>query len=160
MTATETVARVLESGLIKRGLMHIPGRGATKQELEALSRKLVRPLSDAHSTLLMRWNGINLDVVRIYAVTPVPGELRGLEEVQAGPLTEIRGAIVFGDDPSGFVYAESLDGTIISLDSSFGTVSVVAEDLDSFFGRLVFGIDAAKFAGDDWFDEVKQAGLI
>lgn len=159
MMAVETIERVLDSDILKLSLTYVPGRGATAQELTELSRVLSRQLSTRHLTLLKRWNGINLDIVRLYGATPTSGELRALSETQTGPLAEVPGSIVIGDDPSGFVYAEALTGEIISFDSSFGDVKTIASDLDDFFSRLVFGIDAAQFAGDEWLRDLRKADL-
>lgn len=159
MTAIEAIKRVIESKVLKKSLTYLPGRGATVQELAELSDKLPRPLSTRHLALLKHWNGINLDVVRLYGASPTFGELRGLSETQSGPLTKVPGAIVFGDDPSGFIYAEASNGEILSFDSSFGEIKAIASNLDDFFTRLVFGKDAAEFAGDEWMNNLRMGGF-
>lgn len=160
MTAVQTIERVLKSKILKESLTYVPGRGVTSQELMELSNKLPRTLSEAQLSLLKRWNGLNLDVVRVYGASPTDGELRGLSEVQSGPLSEISGNVIFADDPSGFVYAETSTGEIISFDSSFGEVKTIAASLDDFFDRLVFGKDADQFAGKDWLSDLRDAGLV
>jgi len=159
MTAVETVVRVLESKVLRSSLIYIPDRGATDLEIAALSKHLPRPLSDAHRALLQRWNGINLDVIRVYAAS-AQTELRSLRDTQAGPFADVKGALVFGDDPSGFVYAEALTGQVICFDSSSGDIKIIAAGLDALFAKLVFGEDAATFGGDEWVEELKRAGLI
>lgn len=156
----ETIERVLEAKVLKKSLIYVPERGATEQELAELAKKLPRVLSESHLSLLKRWNGINLDVLRLYGASPAIGELRALSEAQSGLLVSLPGAIVFGDDPSGFVYAETLTGEIVSFDSSYGDLRAVASSLDDFIERLVFGKDADKFAGDDWRDDLRGAGLV
>lgn len=158
MTAIEIIERALESKVIKNSLTYVPDRGATSEELSILSKDLPRFLSESHLSILKKWNGINLDMVRLYGASPSQ-ELRGLSETQYGPLLYFPDAIIFGDDPSGFVYAERSDGKIFALDSSSGGIEIVATSLDDFFTRLVFGEDADQFAGDEWLSEVKRAGL-
>jgi hypothetical protein len=57
------------------------------------------------------------------------------------------GTIQFGDDPSGFMYAERTAGEIVSWDASNGEAKTIATDLDDFLVRLVCGPDADQFAG-------------
>lgn len=160
MTAIDTIENVLRAKLLKASLIFIPQHGATEQALDALSKVLPRSLSKTHLSLLKRWNGVNLDVVRIYGATSTPNELRGLADVQNEPFSQIPGAIVFGDDPSGFVYAESLDGKIMSLDLSSGEIETIANNMNDFFSSFVFGPKAAEFAGDAWLSKLKKVGLI
>jgi len=80
--------------------------------------------------------------------------------MQSKALINVPGAIFFGDDPSGFVYAETLNGTIVSMDSSSGEIKIISSNVDDFFSRLIFGKDASRFAGDDWADGLKAASLI
>lgn len=159
MGAVETIERVLASGVLTASLVFVPARGATAEELRELSVKLPRALSERHEELLRRWNGLNLDVIRLYGASPTAGELRGLLESQRYG-NAAQGAIVFGDDPSGFVYIENKDGQIAALDSSLGTQRLIASSLDDFFGRLVFGSDAQHFAGKAWLEELKSRGIV
>lgn len=71
----------------------------------------------------------------------------------------VGGAIVVGSDPSGFVYLQAADQRVYSLDTDGGDFEQIAENLDDFFERLVFGPDAATFAGDDWLAELRKAGM-
>lgn len=159
-SAASVIERVINSKLLTLGLSYIPERGATEEELAILNSSLPRRLSDSHATLLRRWNGLNLDSIRLYGATPTPGELRGLVESQFEELTELDGAIAFGNDPTGFIYCESESGEIVSVDSQTGKVSHQADTLDAFFGQLVFGPRAAEFAGESWLNEIKAAGLL
>lgn len=159
MTATETIELVLKVRLLRKSLVFVPDRGATEPELVELSKKLSRPLSSMHISLLRRWNGLNLDVIRLYGASPTASELRGIAEAQSGPIVMIPGMVVFGDDPSGYVYAEALSGEVVSFDSSSGESKIVASSLDDFFGRLVFGSDAGEFAGDRWLQDIRSVGL-
>lgn len=160
MAAIDVIERALAADILLPSLTYVPQRGAVKEQLTSISGVLPRPLSESHERLLKRWDGLNLDVLRLYGASPHPGELRGLAEAQIGPLVAVPGTVVFGDDPAGFVYGETKSGEVMSFDSASGQMKKVAESIDDFFERLVFGKDAADFAGADWLYELKSAGLV
>jgi len=159
MTAVDVIERALDAGILIESLTYVPQRGATEGELAKVAGDLRRPLSEGHANILRRWNGINLDVLRVHGASPSPGEIQGLAEVQSGPLADVHGTVVFGDDSSGFVYGETESGEVMSLDLASGQIKKIAASIDDFFVRLVFGKDAAEFAGECWLDELKGAGI-
>jgi hypothetical protein len=150
----------LIANVLKKALTFIPPRGATDMEIAAAGQVLRRPLSARHAALLRRWNGLNLEVVRLYGATETPGEIRALAEAQLPLLAARPGTVVFGDDPAGFVYGELERGEVVLWDSDLGDMDVVATNLDEFFDRLVFGAGAEQFAGEDWKSKLKAAGLL
>jgi hypothetical protein len=160
MSAVDKIERVLRANVLKKALTFIPPRGATDMEIAAAGKALPRPLSARHSALLRRWNGMNLDVVRVYGATETPKEIRALTDAQLSVLAATPGSIVFGDDPAGFVYAELANGQIALWDSDFGDIEIVAANLDEFFDRLVFGVDAEQFAGEEWKLRLEAAKLL
>ena len=87
-------------------------------------------------------------------------ELRQLSDAQTDMFSGVSNYIVFGDDPSGFMYAEDDGGVIYSVQVSTGDVKELARSLDDFFERLVFGKDAKEFGGQDWEEELRDAGLL
>lgn len=176
---------VLAADLISADLIFVPERGASDAEIAAAEAQVGQRFSDALRRFLRRWNGINLDVVRIDAVGDVaPGhgidliarsqwwqeeeENRrafGLSHpdvandaalLDAPGLTIFsRELVVFGSDPAGFAYAEGPEGAIFSLDHDGGDVDRVARDFDAFFADYMFGKDAATFMDDEWVNEVR-----
>jgi hypothetical protein len=160
VSAIDTIERVLRAHVLKKGLTFIPPRGATDIEVAAADNALQRPLSARHAALLRRWNGLNLEVVRLYGATETPGEIRALAEAQLPVLAATPGTIVFGDDPAGFVYGELADDRIVIWDSELGGIEVVAANMDEFFDHLVFGADADQFAGEDWKAKLEAAKLL
>jgi hypothetical protein len=160
MSAVDKIDRVLRANVLRKGLTYIPQRGATDIEIAAANKALQRPLSTRHTALLRRWNGLNLEVVRLYGATETPGEIRALAEAQLAMLAATQRAIVFGDDPAGFVYAELTDGRIVLWDSDLGDIEVVAANMDEFFDRLVFGADADQFAGEGWRSRLEAAKVL
>ncbi len=81
-------------------------------------------------------------------------------ETQENPLGDFPGVVLFGDDPSGFIYGENKYGEILSFDTQSGNVKLIAADMEEFFTELLFGPDAARFAGQEWLEELRAAGLL
>lgn len=158
MTAVTTIGRVLSSGLLDPDLSTIVGRGATEAEIRAAEDFLGRELSGGFRAVLGHWNGIDLDVLRLYGVGTTDPGIGNIETCQL-PAGTSRGSVVIGSDPSGFVYLERVDGQILQLDTDGNAVKPVASDFDDFIDRLVFGVDAARFGGDAWADEIKAHGI-
>ena len=159
MSAVATIERVLGSALLRPTLISVPATGATEGQIARVESRLPRSLSQPHRTLLARWNGLDLDVLRIHGADSSgidgPRDLASRQDAAALPRS-----IVFADDPSGFVYVEDELGVIWSMDSDGGEAKQVAPDLDAFFSDLVFGRHAAKFMGQSWADELMAAGLL
>lgn len=160
MNAVSKIERVIDSGILIEELTVIPVSGATDEMILGEEKKLPRSLSAQHKDILRRWNGINMDIVRLYGCGAVENELSRLSDRQTGVLSEIEGNIVFGDDPAGYMYAEANDGRILSVDTSSSEIKEVADNMDKFFTELVFGVSAKEFAGEEWQQELINAGLI
>jgi len=156
--AFEVIARVAAAGVLNPSLSTIASRGATASELEATESEIGRPLPKAYRTLLGRWNGLDLDVVRIFGCGAVEAGLTSLTEEQVD-WPEVKGWIAIGSDPSGFIYFADKEGAILSYDTDGGDIEKCASDLDDFLGRLVFGSDAAQFCGEEWARELRKVGL-
>ena len=157
MTGIETIDAVLASGVLNGNLVVLPPNGATSEELAAAEQELGRPLSDTHRAILRRWNGIDLDVIRLYGVGVVVPGIRPLVAAQLN--WETLPGLVIGSDPAGFVYLEGADGQALVYDTDGGGVKAVASDLDELFSRYVFGCNAATFGGAEWLAELQRAGL-
>ncbi|MFS2205189.1 MULTISPECIES: SMI1/KNR4 family protein [unclassified Variovorax] len=157
MTSVEVIENVLASGVLTKALVHLPTVGADNDALKELSARLNRSLSMMHEQILKKWDGINLDVIRIYGVTSnVLGVKKIITSQSFSPAPD---AIVFADDPTGFLYAEAQNGEVLSIDSSSGEVEEKARNIDDFFTRLVFGKDAAEFMGDQWLEDLRASGI-
>lgn len=160
MSSVSIIEKVINSEVLLEEMLVLPKIGNSNEGFIQEETSLVRNLSDSHKSILRKWNGFNLDVIRLYGCGVVHEELKRLSTCQTGPLTEREGVIVFGDDPVGFVYGEQVDGSILSEDTSTGDVKVIAKNMDDFFERLVFGVDAVEFGGIEWEDELKDAGVL
>jgi len=160
MSAVSIIEKAINSEVLLEDMLVLPIKGSDNDMFAREEINLVRSLSEMHKSILRKWNGFNLDVVRFYGCDATHEELKRLSNCQTGPLVELDGVIVIGDDPAGFVYGEQANGKILMEDTSSGEVIEVAEDLDDFFERFVFGVDAANFGGADWADELRDANLI
>jgi hypothetical protein len=153
ITVLETVTspEVLASGLLLRELVSIPARGAADAEISEQETRLGKPLSEGFRRFLRRWNGINLDVIRLYGTTNVSDGIESLTSPQPAALADF---IAIGSDPAGFIYAEDSAGRIYSFDHDGGEVECVAHSFDEFIVDYVFGKNSAAFMGDDWYRQV------
>lgn len=137
------VERVLASGVVSELLVRLQEPASTS-ELDETESRLGVLLPEALKALLGRWNGASLDVVRF-----VPcGQLRHEPE-----------GVYFADDPAGFMYFIQPSGAVLSLDTDDGDTRVVASDVEDFLSGYVFGPRAIDFAGNEWANELAQAGL-
>ena len=149
---------MLAKRLISASLSVIPSNGVQEAGLRRLESQLPRALSMQHRALLSTWNGLNLDVIRIFGVEPVADRIPELIENQT-LVPEGSGNIAFGSDPSGFLYFEDAAGSVLSFDHDGGEVKLVASCIDEFIDDIVFGPRADSFMGEDWLIELRGAGL-
>ena len=159
MSAVEVIERALASGVLDPDMTKLPAGGATPDLLREEERAVGRSFSARHKEILSRWNGINLDMLRVYGCGETPAGIKRLAANQWPDLGDLEG-VAFADDPAGFVYFEEEGGGVLSFGSDGGDVERVADDLDDFFARYVFGEDAHLFAGDEWKEELRTHGLL
>ena len=153
---------ILASGLFARTMIQVPVAGATDKAIEDLERALPRSVSAAHRAILCRWNGLDLDVVRILGVPPVEPGFKTILDFQ--PLiesdTRLSTGVVFATDPSGFLYIEKSDGSIYSVDHDGGEITFCASTVDEFFDVLVFGNRSSEFLGHQWLYTLQRLGIV
>jgi len=154
--AIAKIEQVICSGVLLEGLTFVPIHGATNAEISAAEVAVSRPISDSHKVLLRRWNGLNLDVIRVFGCDPSENEVRNLADCQRADSNNT----VFGDDPAGFAYSEAPDGKIYCHDSDPKSQHLVADDLELFFTSYVFGAGAELFGGEDWVAELVESGVV
>ena len=160
MHAIQKIQQVLESGILLSDLVVIPSRGATTQEIIQEERMLSRTISAQHRSLLENWNGIGLEVLRLFGCGVQTGELGRLSDFQVSQDAEYDGVVIIGSDASGFAYLEDSNGGIYSLDSSSGELKLLATTFDSFICDFIFGEDGEQFAGPDWIRDLRDFGLV
>jgi|GEM_PF-4871001 hypothetical protein len=151
---------VAATGLEMMRLVAVPEAGASDIEIAALAHVLPRSLGKTHEAILRRWNGLNVDIIRVFRAGPSIKKLPGLADHQHPPLSGMPGVIIFANDPSGFQYGEAGTGEILCFDHDGGEVKKLSSSMEEFFDELIFGASAAEFAGQDWHDELAAAGII
>lgn len=166
MDFIERIKNVIDAGLLDDGFPRIPSEGATDEMIKKEEKKINRPLSKYHKILLKKWNGINLDFIRIYGVHKTENEFinelaKEYKEWFEEIISEIEGnPIFFADDASGTMYFELEDGRIVELDSEFSGLDVITTDMRDFFLNYLFGERANEYLGDEWLQELKDKKII
>lgn len=165
MDFIDRIESIINGGLLSDGFLRISLKGATDEMILKEEKKLNRPLSNYHKQFLKRWNGANLDFIRIYGVHKTENEFinelaieyeKWIEEI----ISEIEGnPIFFADDPAGFMYFELEDGRIVELDPEFTGLNPIATDMRDFFLNYLFGERANEFIGDEWKQQLKDASI-
>lgn len=160
MSAVSKIQSVLKTNLLMPELLHVPARGATDDELRREEDLLGRPFCADLVALLRTWNGLNLEVIRIFGCNATNERVARFSQYQN--LVGERGEdeIAIGSDHSGFIYLQARDGRILTLDTDGGGIEHTAADLDDLIERVIFGPDAATFAGPDWLAELHTAGIV
>lgn len=164
MEFIEHIKKVIKSGILLESLMSIPTKGATKELINIEEKSMPRMLSQQHRLFLEIWNGADLDIIRVYGVGETEEFIKMLarEHKEWKDIIQELGdqVILFADDPAGFMYFETKDGSIIKLDTDGGKVEKISEDMNDFFLNYLFGRNAAEYAGEGWLQELKDANLI
>jgi SMI1-KNR4 cell-wall len=155
----ETIEKVIEARVLIESLMLVPDKGATSDEIKQEELLIGVTFSKYYKSFLERWNGIDLDIIRIYGCGDSLNRIRRISNEQTEELA-LQKLIVFGSDPSGFIYVENEKGEIFSFDSDGGELEFLSKNLNIFFADLVFGKDSNRFMGDDWKKELLEKGVI
>ena len=160
MSAVNTIELVLGTDLLHRDLIDVPSRGALAEEIVEEESLLPRALTKQHKDLLHRWNGIGLDVIRLFGCGQHSDSRGRLHAMQVPALNSSDGALVIGTDPSGFIYLENRSGVIASYDSDGGDLKRLASSVDELFELIVFGAGANEFAGEEWLDDLRRFQIV
>jgi len=150
------VEKAIASDLLASSLVVLPESGASVDLVVDLEETLGFPLSPGYKEFLARWNGANLDVVRVHGIASGSSGIPS-----AWPFTSYAVAgLVVASDPSGFIYVEAPDHTIHVVDHDGGAKRVIAPDFSAFMTQVVFGSGARHFLGEEWFRELKSRGFV
>jgi hypothetical protein len=160
MKAINVIENVLDTALLIPEMIRLPKGGASDNDINIAEANLQRPLSEQHKMLLRKWNGIGLDVIRIYCCGSSNKSISDIVKRQHGLLSEFKGYICFADSPSGIMYAESDNGQIFWAHATDLDAEKIADNIDDFISNFIFGERAALFSGEEWVDELKEAGLL
>ena len=137
------VERVLASGVLSASLTELRPP-ASSQGIEKTEARLGRRLPDKLRALLGRWDGANLDVIRL-----VPCDKLDVQEE----------GLYFANDPAGFMYFLDSEDRVVVLDTDGGGLKAAAADVEDFLTGYVFGSRSEEFMGAQWITELRAAGL-
>jgi len=150
------IEKVLNSDLLDKDLIDVPGPSIDLQIKEE-ENKLSKNISSEYKLFLQNYNGLNLDIIRLYGVGVTDKCIRNLSDTKND--LELEG-IIIGDDPAGFYYIQNISGQIYSCDSKSYNIKCLANSFSSFISDVVFGENADEFAGEEWKSELRDAKLL
>ena len=137
------VDRVVASGVLSASLCEFPPPAALA-EIQRAELRMGQRVPESLRSLLCRWNGVNLDVLRLLPCETMEARDEGL---------------YFANDPAGFMYFLDSSGAVVMLNADGGDLKVVASDLSDLLTGYIFGARARAFAGEEWARELAAAGL-
>lgn len=124
MHSLDIIRRIVSEPLVSSGLLIrefiIVSPPAKLVQVAALEGTLPRKLSESHRRLLLTWNGLNLEVVRLLGAPPVREGVDPIPKWQRVIPPRHSLWIAIGTDPAGFLYAEDEDGSVWSIDHDGG----------------------------------------
>lgn len=155
----------LEKKVISKNLSTIPAEGATEDQIMEEEASLSRAFTNQHRTFLRKYNGLNADMINFYGCgNNLEKGISRITEWQFDKYDEedqdILQYLIVGDTPSGQMILEDKKGEIYIFAYDGLPIEKTATSLEDFICNYVFGKRAAEFAGDEWLDEVKAAGLL
>lgn len=155
MTMIEVIERIIKSDILLTSLTHIPKSGASSEEIKAEESLLNRKFSEDLKRFLMKWNGIDLEILRIYRCGKSTDRLKRFADEQFAESSSA-GFIAIGSSPAGFIYLENEKSEIFSFDTDGGDIEFLAENLEVFLTELVFGKRADEFMGEEWKENLRS----
>jgi hypothetical protein len=161
MSVVEKLRLVLASDLLSAELVVVPTGGASLEQIRACETLLCIAFSTEQRNLLTTWNGLNLDVVRFGGVPPVEQGIESLVDLSrtlADSMAQLH-LVPIGSDPAGFVFFQTDDGRVCSLDHDGGNVELVASDFREFVCDVLFGESSHQRYGQEWLDALRLRSL-
>lgn len=160
MNTLNKIKNILISKVLSKNLIVIPNKGASIEDIQKEEKILNKKISQQYKNLLKKWNGIDLEVISFYGCGKPEDTLECLQNNQELLPSSIKGGMVIGSDPMGFIYIENEEGKIYSLDTDGGEILEVASSLEDFICNYLFGKRAKEFGGEEWEQELKDNNLI
>jgi len=144
MDTKSLVEKVVASGILIKEMTKLPDGGATDFELKSTEKRIGVKLDQHLEALLSIFNGANLDVIRFYPCSRLAKSEYGL---------------AFADDPAGFAYHVTATGEVISEDHDGGAIKTIAASITEFVHSYLFGERSVEFAGEEWHQQLIEAGI-
>ena len=101
MNAVERIRAVIQAGVLCPELTLIPRQGATDYEIRHEESLVGRPLCADHREILRHWNGIGLEVIRLFGCGESTDEIGRLSAFQIDSCLGEDDRIVVGSDAAG-----------------------------------------------------------
>lgn len=168
MKFIDKIQKVIDNNidLLMPEFILVPSKGATDKMINDAEKQLSRRLSDQHKFLLKKWNGIELDYIKIFGVFKTESfnighifELVDKNKEYKEFVDEVgEQTILFADDASGFMYFENKNGSIFYYDPDYHKIKKIANDMDHFFDECVFGEKSEEYFG--WIEELKANNIL
>lgn len=156
----QKINKVIDSSLLIKDLTFIPSRGATMEEIKNEEKYLSHNLLPQHVNFLRNWNGIDLDIIRIFGCGVVEGSLETLRDNQDYMPLSFKDGVIFASDPSGFLYIENSQREIFYLDTDGGEIEKICSSFGDFIDKYLFGIHADIFFGKEWHNQLMESKII
>lgn len=172
LLALDRIKEVIEKKIYSPGLCIIPTSGASEKLIEDEESLLPRKISEQHRIFLETYNGIMLDMLNLYgcgeSITKL--HIRRMSECQynayndssmqedLGP--DFKDAIIVGDTPAADLIIETINGEMYMYNFDGSVLEFVGEDFNSFICDFVFGQRAAEFCGEEWLQDLINAGIV
>lgn len=150
----EKIRRVLNSNILLHGLYCVPTKGATSRDIQITEKGFPFELSPEYKNFLQHWNGMNLDVVKLYGCVNTEDDIPLIAFFKPYDL------IIIASDPAGFSYGQNKKGEIFSIDSDGGEIQKIASSFTDFITEYLFGDRAVEFGGEEWVQELESAHII
>jgi hypothetical protein len=148
---------IKNSSLLHERLYFFSEHGASDEEIENAERSFGYKLDKYYKQILKKWNGLDLHFLRIFSVSESETEVPNIFSNQDEDLPNM---LAFGSDPAGFLYLFDKNGAVYTFDYDGGGLEVTADNLEDFICNYAFGPRAAEFAGEEWLQELKDAGIV
>lgn len=103
MGAVDKIRAVLDTSLLMPELVIVPSSGATDNEISDEQALVGRIFCNDHVAILRQWNGIALDIVKLFGCSDSVGEIGRISAWHRPGEYGVVGAVVVGADPSGFL---------------------------------------------------------
>lgn len=154
----EIIYKVVATNLLIKGLYYLPHKGASEIDIKNAEEALGLILFSDHKNFLKYWNGANLDIIRLFGCGQTEDAIPNISSNQFG--MEKKDFRIIASDPAGFIYVQDNMEKIFSFDTDGGIFAEVGKNFEDFICNYLFGLRAKEFAGEQWFNELKEAGII
>jgi SMI1-KNR4 cell-wall len=162
MSPKEKIEIVLSNKKLLGSLVFVPSSGVSDLELAKAEKHVGTILPLSLKNILKCWNGLHLDIINFFGCGEVEDPIHKIEENQPNnyEIYNKNFFVAFGDDPAAFLYLFDKNEKIYSLNLKSSQIEFLSENLEDFICNLVFGERAREFAGEEWEQELIDAGIL